>query len=139
MLFANFTTKKAWLFTDKGNGTWSKSSEFTIPAGATAYATAWSTIIPQNGELKGNVIMTDKNYADFPDNARPVTLGVEELFPTIQYENVKFNPQMYTMAYNTKLSWWGQKANVANLTYGECGIRATDFMTGLCTIERVYK
>lgn len=139
LLFANFTTKKAWLFTDKGNGTWSKSSEFTIPGGATAYATAWSAIIPQNGELKGNVIMTDKNYADFPNNARPVTLGVEELFPTIQYENVKFNPQMYTMAYNTKLSWWGQKANVANLTYGECGIRATDFMTGLCTIERVYK
>ena len=138
ILFANYNTKKAWLFQQQSNGTWSKSGEFTIPASATAFARAWH-IIPKNGELKGNVIMTDKNYADFPTNARPITLGVEELFPVIKYNEVKFNPQMYATAYNTKLFWWGQKANVSNLTYGECGIRSVDFMTGLCTIERVYK
>nr|DAL78454.1 MAG TPA: hypothetical protein [Caudoviricetes sp.] len=138
ILFANYNTKKAWLFQQQSNGTWSKSGEFTIPAGATALASVWG-IIPKNGELKGNVIMTDKNYADFPTNARPVTLGVEELFPVIKYNEVKFNPQMYATAYNTKLFWWGQKANVSNLTYGECGVRSVDFMTGLCTIERVYK
>lgn len=138
ILFANYNTKKAWLFQQQSNGTWSKSGEFTIPAGATAFARNWS-IIPKNGELKGNVIMTDKNYADFPTNARPITLGVEELFPVIKYNEVKFNPQMYATAYNTKLFWWGQKANVSNLTYGECGVRSVDFMTGLCTIERIYK
>lgn len=138
ILFANYNTKKAWLFQQQSNGTWSKSGEFTIPASATSFARAWD-IIPKNGELKGNVIMTDKNYADFPTNARPITLGVEELFPVIKYNEVKFNPQMYATAYNTKLFWWGQKANVSNLTYGECGIRSVDFMTGLCTIERVYK
>lgn len=138
ILFANYNTKKAWLFQQQTNGTWSKSGEFTIPGSATAFARAWG-IIPKNGELKGNVIMTDKNYADFPTNARPITLGVEELFPVIKYNEVKFNPQMYATAYNTKLFWWGQKANVSNLTYGECGIRSVDFMTGLCTIERVYK
>lgn len=138
ILFANYNTKKAWLFQQQSNGTWSKSGEFTIPASATAFARVWD-IIPKNGELKGNVIMTDKNYADFPTKARPITLGVEELFPVIKYNEVKFNPQMYATAYNTKLFWWGQKANVSNLTYGECGIRSVDFMTGLCTIERVYK
>ena len=138
ILFANYNTKKAWLFQQQNNGTWSKSGEFTIPAGATAFARNWS-IIPKNGELKGNVIMTDKNYADFPTNARPITLGVEELFPVIKYNEVKFNPQMYATAYNTKLFWWGQKANASNLTYGECGVRSVDFMSGLCTIERVYK
>lgn len=138
ILFANYGTKKAWLFRQENNGTWSKSTEFLIPAGATAFARNWG-IIPQNGELKGNVIMTDKNYDDFPTNARPITLGVEELFPVIKYNEVKFNPQMYATAYNTKLFWWGQKANVSNLTYGECGVRSVDFMTGLCTIERVYK
>lgn len=138
ILFANYNTKKAWLFQQQSNGTWSKSGEFTIPESATSFARAWD-IIPKNGELKGNVIMTDKNYADFPTNARPITLGVEELFPVIKYNEVKFNPQMYATAYNTKLFWWGQKANVSNLTYGECGIRSVDFMTGLCTIERVYK
>ena len=138
ILFANYNTKKAWLFQQQSNGTWSKSGEFTIPASATALARAWG-IIPKNGELKGNVIMTDKNYADFPANARPITLGVEELFPVIKYNEVKFNPQMYATAYNTKLFWWGQKANVSNLTYGECGVRSVDFMTGLCTIERIYK
>lgn len=138
ILFANYNTKKAWLFQQQSNGTWSKSGEFTIPGSATALASVWG-IIPKNGELKGNVIMTDKNYADFPTNARPITLGVEELFPVIKYNEVKFNPQMYATAYNTKLFWWGQKANVSNLTYGECGIRSVDFMTGLCTIERVYK
>lgn len=139
LLFANFNTRKAWTFQQQSNGTWKRSSELSIPGSATAYASAWSAIIPKNGELKGNVIMTDKNYADFPDNARPITLGVEELFPTIRYNYVKFNPQMYATAYNTKLFWWGQKANVSNLTYGECGIRSTDFLTGLCTVERVYK
>lgn len=138
ILFANYNTKKAWLFQQQNNGTWSKSGEFTIPAGMTAFARNWG-IIPKNGELKGNVIMTDKNYADFPNNARPVTLGVEELFPVIKYNEVKFNPQMYATAYNTKLFWWGQKAPVGNLTYGECGVRSVDFMTGLCTIERIYK
>lgn len=138
ILFANYNTKKAWLFQQQNNGTWSKSGEFTIPASATALARAWG-IIPKNGELKGNVIMTDKNYADFPANARPITLGVEGLFPVIKYNEVKFNPQMYATAYNTKLFWWGQKANVSNLTYGECGVRSVDFMTGLCTIERIYK
>lgn len=138
ILFANYNTKKAWLFQQQSNGTWSKSGEFTIPGSATALASVWG-IIPKNGELKGNVIMTDKNYADFPTNARPITLGVEELFPVIKYNEVKFNPQMYATAYNTKLFWWGQKANVSNLTYGECGIRSVNFMTGLCTIERVYK
>lgn len=139
ILFANYNTKKAWLFRQQDNGTWSKSTEFSIPAGGTAFARNWGAIIPQNGELKGNVIMTDKNYDDFPTNARPITLGVEELFPVIKYNEVKFNPQMYATAYNTKLFWWGQKANVSNLTYGECGVRSVDFMTGLCTIERVYK
>ncbi|QGT52521.1 hypothetical protein CHPC116_000175 [Lactococcus phage CHPC116] len=138
ILFANYNTKKAWLFQQQNNGKWSKSGEFTIPASATEFASAWG-IIPKNGELKGNVIMTDKNYADFPTNARPITLGVEELFPVIKYNEVKFNPQMYATAYNTKLFWWGQKANVSNLTYGECGVRSVDFMTGLCTIERIYK
>lgn len=138
ILFANYNTKKAWLFQQQSNGTWSKSGEFTIPEGNTALASAWD-IIPKNGELKGNVIMTDKNYADFPANARPITLGVEKLFPVIKYNEVKFNPQMYATAYNTKLFWWGQKANVSNLTYGECGVRSVNFMTGLCTIERVYK
>ena len=138
ILFANYNTKKTWLFQQQSNGTWSKSGEFTIPASATAFARVWD-IIPKNGELKGNVIMTDKNYADFPTKARPITLGVEELFPVIKYNEVKFNPQMYATAYNTKLFWWGQKANVSNLTYGECGVRSVDFMTGLCTIERVYK
>ena len=138
ILFANYNTKKAWLFQQQSNGTWSKSGEFTIPASNSAVASAWG-IIPKNGELKGNVIMTDKNYADFPANARPITLGVEELFPVIKYNEVKFNPQMYATAYNTKLFWWGQKANVSNLTYGECGVRSVNFMTGLCTIERVYK
>lgn len=138
ILFANYNTKKAWLFQQQSNGTWSKSGEFTIPASATSFARAWD-IIPKNGELKGNVIMTDKNYADFPTNARPITLGVEELFPVIKYNEVKFNPQMYATAYNTKLFWWGQKANVSNLTYGECGVRSVDFMAGLCTVERVYK
>lgn len=138
ILFANYNTKKAWLFQQQSNGTWSKSGEFTIPASATSFASAWG-IIPKNGELKGNVIMTDKNYADFPANARPITLGVEELFPVIKYNEVKFNPQMYATAYNTKLFWWGQKANVSNLTYGECGVRSVDFMTSLCIIERVYK
>lgn len=138
ILFANYNTKKAWLFQQQTNGTWSKSKEFTIPSDYTARARVWD-IIPKNGELKGNVIMTDKNYADFPTNARPITLGVEELFPVIKYNEVKFNPQMYATAYNTKLFWWGQKANANNLTYGECGVRSVDFMTGLCTIERVYK
>ena len=138
ILFANYNTKKAWLFQQQTNGTWSKSGEFTIPGSATAFAKAWG-IIPKNGELKGNVIMTDKNYVDFPANVRPITLGVEELFPVIKYNEVKFNPQMYATAYNTKLFWWGQKANVSNLTYGECGVRSVDFMTGLCTIERIYK
>ena len=138
ILFANYNTKKAWLFQQQSNGTWRKSGEFTIPASATSFARAWG-IIPKNGELKGNVIMTDKNYADFPTNARPITLGVEELFPVIKYNEVKFNPQMYATAYNTKLFWWGQKANVSNLTYGECGVRSVDFMAGLCTVERVYK
>lgn len=138
ILFANYNTKKAWLFQQQSNGTWSKSGEFTIPGTATAFARAWG-IIPKNGELKGSVIMTDKNYVDFPANARPITLGVEELFPVIKYNEVKFNPQMYATAYNTKLFWWGQKANVSNLIYGECGVRSVDFMTGLCTIERVYK
>ena len=138
ILFANYNTKKAWLFQQQSNGTWSKSGEFTIPASATSFASYWG-IIPKNGELKGNVIMTDKNYADFPTSSRPITLGVEELFPVIKYNEVKFNPQMYATAYNTKLFWWGQKANVSNLTYGECGIRSVNFMTGLCTIERVYK
>lgn len=138
IIFANYNTKKAWLFQQQSNGTWSKSGEFTIPASNTALASAWG-IIPKNGELKGNVIMTDKNYADFPANSRPITLGVEKLFPVIKYNEVKFNPQMYATAYNTKLFWWGQKANVSNLTYGECGVRSVNFMTGLCTIERVYK
>lgn len=138
ILFANYNTKKAWLFQQQSNGTWRKSGEFTIPTSATSFARAWD-IIPKNGELKGNVIMTDKNYDDFPTNARPITLGVEELFPVIKYNEVKFNPQMYATAYNTKLFWWGQKANVSNLTYGECGVRSVDFMAGLCTVERVYK
>lgn len=139
ILFANYNTRKAWLFQQQNDGTWSKSGEFSIPSSrAAGYARDWS-IIPKNGELKGNVIMTDKNYDDFPNNARPVTLGVEKLFPVIKYNEVKFNPQMYATAYNTKLFWWGQKANVSNLTYGECGVRSVDFTTGLCTIERVYK
>lgn len=138
ILFANYNTKKAWLFQQQTNGTWSKSWELSIPSDYMAQARVWG-IIPKNGELKGNVIMTDKNYADFPANVRPITLGVEELFPVIKYNEVKFNPQMYATAYNTKLFWWGQKANVSNLTYGECGVRSVDFMTGLCTIERVYK
>ena len=139
ILFANYNTRKAWLFQQQNDGTWSKSGEFSIPSSRDAsYARDWG-IIPKNGELKGNVIMTDKNYDDFPNNARPVTLGVEKLFPVIKYNEVKFNPQMYATAYNTKLFWWGQKANVSNLTYGECGVRSVDFTTGLCTIERVYK
>ena len=138
ILFANYNTKKAWLFQQQTNGTWSKSGEFTIPASGTLFARAWG-IIPKNGELKGNVIMTDKNYVDFPANVRPITLRVEELFPVIKYNEVKFNSQMYATAYNTKLFWWGQKANVSSLTYGECGVRSVNFMTGLCTIERVYK
>jgi hypothetical protein len=138
ILFINYNTKKAWLFQQQSNGTWNKSGEINTPFGNPALASTWG-IIPKNGELKGNVIMTDKNYDDFPTNARPITLGVEELFPVIKYNEVKFNPQMYATAYNTKLFWWGQKANVSNLTYGECGVRSVDFMTGLCTIERVYK
>lgn len=141
ILFANYETKKAWSFQQQSNGTWKRSKEINIPGSATAfaYANVWKDIIPRNGELKGHVIFTDKNYGDFADNVRPVTLGVEELFPTITYENVKFNPQMYAIAYNTKLFWWGQKANTANLTYGECGVRSVDFLTGLCSVERVYK
>ena len=138
ILFANYNTRKAWLFQQQSDGTWSKSEEYTIPEIGTGIARVWG-IIPKNGELKGNVIMTDKNYDDFPANVRPITLGVEKLFPIIKYNEVKFNPQMYATAYNTKLFWWGQKANVSNLTYGECGVRSVDFMTGLCTIERVYK
>ncbi|AXY83880.1 hypothetical protein KMC93_gp36 [Lactococcus phage vB_Llc_bIBBp6/4] len=138
ILFINYNTKKAWLFQQQSNGTWNKSGEINTPFDDPALASTWG-IIPKNGELKGNVIMTDKNYDDFPTNARPITLGVEELFPVIKYNEVKFNPQMYATAYNTKLFWWGQKANVSNLTYGECGVRSVDFMTGLCTIERVYK
>lgn len=138
ILFANYNTRKAWLFQQQSDGTWSKSEEYTIPEIGTGIARVWG-IIPKNGELKGNVIMTDKNYDDFPANARPITLRVGELFPLIKYNEVKFNPQMYATAYNTKLFWWGQKANVSNLIYGECGVRSVDFMTGLCTIERVYK
>lgn len=138
ILFANYNTRKAWLFQQQSDGTWSKSEEYTIPEIGTGIARVWG-IIPKNGELKGNVIMTDKNYDDFPANVRPITLGVEELFPVIKYNEVKFNPQMYATAYNTKLFWWGQKANVSNLTYGECGVRSVNFMTGLCKIERIYK
>lgn len=139
ILFANYTTKKAWTFQIQSNGTWKRSGELSIPGSATAYLSAWKSIVPQNGELKGHVIFTDKNYGDFGDNLRPQSLEVDELFPTIQYSDIKFNPQMYETAYNTKLFWWGEKATAQNNTYGECAIRSVDFMTGLCTIERVYK
>lgn len=139
ILFANYETKKAWHFTQQSNGTWKRSSEFTIPAGATALLNAWTAIVPKNGQLKGSIVFTDKNYADYGDNLRPQSLELDQLFPTISYEGVKFNPQYYSIAYNTKLFWWGQKANVANNSYGECGVRIVDFMTGLANIERVYK
>lgn len=140
VLFINDSAKRAWLYKyNPTKGTWERSAEYTIPASATAFLRAW-TIIPTDGAMNGHIVFTDKTNTDMLLNIRPNWLDYDELTPKVQYDEVKYNPQMFDNLYNTKYQWWGIKANnPQNIAYGPCVPYEMDFMTGLCKLERIYQ
>ena len=140
VLFINDKQGRAWLY--KYNPTksaWERSIEYTIPASSTAFLRGW-TIIPKDGAMNGHIVFTDKTNSDMLLNIRPNWLDYDEFTPKVQYDEVKYNPQMFTNLYNTRHQWWGIKdENPQNLTYGPCVPYEMDFMTGLCKLERIYQ
>lgn len=140
VLFINEDAKKAWLYKwNASTTTWERSVEYTIPAGATAYLTAW-TIIPKDGAMNGHIVFTDKTGVDMLKNVRPNWLDYDELTPKVRYDEVKYSPQMFETLYNTRYQWWGLKDyNPKNMSYGPCVPYEIDLMTGLCKIERIYQ
>ena len=140
VLFINDQARRAWLYKyNPTKGTWERSIEYTIPASATAFLRAW-TIIPKDGAMNGHIVFTDKTNTDMLQNVRPNWLDYDELTPKIQYDEVKYNPQMFDNLYNTKYQWWGIKDNnPQNISYGPCVPYEMDFMTGLCKLERIYQ
>ena len=140
VLFINDQARRAWLYKyNPTKGTWERSIEYTIPASATAFLRAW-TIVPKDGSMNGHIVFTDKTNTDMLQNVRPNWLDYDELTPKIQYDEVKYNPQMFDNLYNTKYQWWGIKDNnPQNMAYGPCVPYEMDFMTGLCKVERIYQ
>ena len=140
VLFINDKQKSAWLY--KYNPTksaWERSVEYTIPASDTALLKAW-TIVPKDGAMNGHIVFTDKTNAEMLQNIRPNWLDYDEFTPKVQYDEVKYNPQMFTNLYNTRYQWWGIKdENPQNQSYGPCVPYEMDFMTGLCKLERIYE
>lgn len=140
VLFINEDAKKAWLYKwNTSKLTWERSVEYTIPGAATAFLRAWS-IIPNDGAMNGHIVFTDKTNTDMLLNIRPNWLDYDELTPKVQYDEVKYNPQMFDSLYNTRHQWWGLKDNnPQNMSYGPCVPYEIDCMTGLCKIERIYQ
>jgi hypothetical protein len=140
VLFINDEQRRAWLYKyNPTKGTWERSTEYTIPASDTALLKSW-TIVPKDGAMNGHIVFTDKTNAEMLQNVRPNWLDYDELTPRIQYDEVKYNPQLFTNLYNTKYQWWGIKDNnPQNLAYGPCVPYEMDFMTGLCKLERIYQ
>lgn len=140
VLFINDEQKRAWLYKfDPVSTSWTRSAEYTIPASYTAFLRVW-TIIPKDGSMNGNIVFTDKTNIDMLQSVRPNWLDYDELTPKVQYDEVKYNPQMFTNLYNTKYQWWGIKDNnPQNMAYGPCVPYEMDFMTGLCKLERIYQ
>ena len=140
VLFINDSAFRAWLYKyDPTKGTWTRSAEYTIPGGNTALLSAW-TIIPKDGAMNGHIVFTDKTNTNMPLNIRPNWLDYDEFTPKIQYDEVKYNPQMFENLYNTRFQWWGIKGdNPQNMAYGPCVPYEMDFMTGLCKLERIYQ
>lgn len=140
VLFINDKAKRAWLY--KYNTTksaWERSVEYTIPAGGTAFLRYW-TIVPKDGNMNGHIVFTDKTNTEMLQNVRPNWLDYDEFTPKVQYDEVKYNPQMFTNLYNTRYQWWGIKdENPQNQSYGPCVPYEMDFMTGLCKLERIYQ
>lgn len=140
VLFINDKQKRAWLY--KYNPTksaWERSVEYTIPDSDTALLKAW-TIVPKDGAMNGHIVFTDKTNAEMLQNIRPNWLDYDEFTPKVQYDEVKYNPQMFTNLYNTRYQWWGIKdENPQNQSYGPCVPYEMDFMTGLCKLERIYE
>ncbi|WLW38775.1 hypothetical protein 135ceduo_00035 [Lactococcus phage STA135] len=140
VLFINDKAWRAWLY--KYNPTksaWERSVEYTIPIEDTALLKAW-TIVPKDGAMNGHIVFTDKTNAEMLQNIRPNWLDYDEFTPKVQYDEVKYNPQMFTNLYNTRYQWWGIKdENPQNQSYGPCVPYEMDFMTGLCKLERIYE
>ena len=140
VLFINDKARRAWFY--KFNPTksaWERSEEYTIPVEETAQLKYWS-IVPKDGAMNGHIVFTDKTNAEMLQNVRPNWLDYDEFTPKVQYDEVKYNPQMFTNLYNTRYQWWGIKdENPQNQSYGPCVPYEMDFMTGLCKLERIYE
>lgn len=140
ILFVNMPKMRAWLCTPDGMG-WKKSAEYTISGSATGLLRTWNKIVPQDGQMFGNIVFTDKVYTDYPTTASDSFYeDIDFIFPEIQYNNVKFDAHIYTNPYNTKYMWWAKaNLNTYNRTYGACQPVTIDFNTSLCTIERIKR
>lgn len=146
IMMINMTTKKWWWFNyDKKQGLWVRSAEKTRASSApTLISTAYANGLPKDGKLKGAVVFTDTNYADYASKNLPSTLGLDILFPDERKEFVYYAPFWHDGNYRSDMNWWGATSAVRSnfayndQKYGKFGVSAIDLMNGTCTMRRVW-
>lgn len=146
IMMINMTTKKWWWFDyDKKQGLWVRSAEKTRSTTApTLISTAYANGLPKDGKLKGSIVFTDTNYADYASKNLPSTLGLDILFPDERKEFVYYAPFWHDGDYTSDMNWWGASSAVRtnfaynDQKYGKFGVSAIDLMNGTCTMRRVW-
>lgn len=146
IMMINMTTKKWWWFDyDKKQGLWVRSAEKSRATTApTLISTAYANGLPTDGKLKGSIVFTDTNYADYASKNLPSTLGLDILFPDERKEFVYYAPFWHDGNYTSDMNWWGATSAVRtnfaynNQKYGKFGVSAIDLMNGTCTMRRVW-
>ena len=145
LVFVNLATKKVWWF-DWENGSWKKSTEKTMPSARPTILNSYYALgLPKDGKVKGQIIFTDKNFADFGSQISSKTLGDNSLFPAETKENVFYAPFWHDFRYNSWAWWWGYtatwnngKPSYNNPKYGSFGVKTVDFFNGTCNLERIW-
>jgi hypothetical protein len=146
IMMINMTTKKWWWFDyNKKTGLWERSAEKTRASSApTLITTAYANGLPKDGKLKGAVIFTDTNYADYSSKMMPSSLGLDILFPDERKENCYYAPMWHDNSYRSDMYYWGDTSLVRNnfnfndQKYGVFGVYEINLMSGTMTLRRVW-
>lgn len=146
IMMINMTTKKWWWFNyNKKTGLWERSAEKARASSApTLISTAYANGLPKDGKLKGAVIFTDTNYADYSSKMMPSSLGLDILFPDERKENCYYAPMWHDNSYRSDMYYWGNTSLVRNnfnfndQKYGVFGVYEINLMSGTMTLRRVW-
>lgn len=146
IMMINMSTKKWWWFNyNAKTRLWERSAEKARASSApTLISTAYANGLPKDGKLKGSVIFTDTNYADYSSKMLPSSLGLDILFPDERKENCYYAPMWHDNNYRSNMMYWGDTAYVRSnfvnndQKYGQFGVYDINLMSGTMTLRRVW-